>query len=213
MIKLIDLLTELSQITPAEKPVEDSGLTKILGAISGFLKGKETTEWLNKIKEVNGAKFDDYTLKYKNGQNNQFIIDIIKDKDKVGSFVAMLYKDKDTNQISLQIQKVEIYPEYKGKSIMRNFYQSFNKWLQDNFPNFDKFTSDFVFLYNKQTGKYDGFNMWEDLVKKGLATRLGPEEDYIPPPIPSKDGMWKIKSGYKLNENSNTKKAKVKLNK
>ena len=200
MIKFIDILNELNQIIPSEKPVEDSSLTKALYAVSGFLKGKEVQEWLNKIKEVNGAKFDDYTLKYKNGQNNQFIIDIIKDKDKVGSFVAMLYKDKDTNQISLQIQKVEIYPEYKGKSIMRNFYQSFNKWLQDNFPNFDKFTSDFVFLYNKQTGKYDGFNMWEDLVKKGLATRLGPDEDYTPPSTPPKNGMWSIKSGYKLKE-------------
>jgi hypothetical protein len=200
MIKFIDILNELNQIIPSEKPVEDSSLTKALNAVSGFLKGKEVQEWLNKIKEVNGAKFDDYTLKYKNGQNNQFIIDIIKDKDKVGSFVAMLYKDKDTNQISLQIQKVEIYPEYKGKSIMRNFYQSFNKWLQDNFPNFDKFTSDFVFLYNKQTGKYDGFNMWEDLVKKGLATRLGPDEDYTPPSTPPKNGMWSIKSGYKLKE-------------
>ena len=200
MIKFIDILNELNQIIPSEKPVEDSSLTKALNAVSGFLKGKEVQEWLNKIKEVNGAKFYDYTLKYKNGQNNQFIIDIIKDKDKVGSFVAMLYKDKDTNQISLQIQKVEIYPEYKGKSIMRNFYQSFNKWLQDNFPNFDKFTSDFVFLYNKQTGKYDGFNMWEDLVKKGLATRLGPDEDYTPPSTPPKNGMWSIKSGYKLKE-------------
>jgi len=200
MIKFIDILNELNQIIPSEKPVEDSSLTKALNAVSGFLKGKEVQEWLNKIKEVNGAKFDDYTLKYKNGQNNQFIIDIIKDKDKVGSFVAMLYKDKDTNQISLQIQKVEIYPEYKGKSIMRNFYQSFNKWLQDNFSNFDKFTSDFVFLYNKQTGKYDGFNMWEDLVKKGLATRLGPDEDYTPPSTPPKNGMWSIKSGYKLKE-------------
>ena len=200
MIKFIDILNELNQIIPSEKPVEDSSLTKALNAVSGFLKGKEVQEWLNKIKEVNGAKFDDYTLKYKNGQNNQFIIDIIKDKDKVGSFVAMLYKDKDTNQISLQIQKVEIYPEYNGKSIMRNFYQSFNKWLQDNFPNFDKFTSDFVFLYNKQTGKYDGFNMWEDLVKKGLATRLGPDEDYTPPSTPPKNGMWSIKSGYKLKE-------------
>jgi hypothetical protein len=200
MIKFIDILNELNQIIPSEKPVEDSSLTKALNAVSGFLKGKEVQEWLNKIKEVNGAKFDDYTLKYKNGQNNQFIIDIIKDKDKVGSFVAMLYKDKDTNQISLQIQKVEIYPEYKGKSIMRNFYQSFNKWLQDNFPNFDKFTSDFVFLYNKQTGKYDGFNMWEDLVKKGLATRLGPDEDYTLPSTPPKNGMWSIKSGYKLKE-------------
>jgi len=200
MIKFIDILNELNQIIPSEKPVEDSSLTKALNAVSGFLKGKEVQEWLNKIKEVNGAKFDDYTLKYKNGQNNQFIIDIIKDKDKVGSFVAMLYKDKDTNQISLQIQKVEIYPEYKGKSIMRNFYQSFNKWLQDNFSNFDKFTSDFIFLYNKQTGKYDGFNMWEDLVKKGLATRLGPDEDYTPPSTPPKNGMWSIKSGYKLKE-------------
>jgi hypothetical protein len=86
---------------------------------------------------------------------------------------------------------------------MRTFYQDFNKWLKDNFDNFDKFTSDFIFLYNKETGKYDGFSMWEDLVKKGLATRLGPEEDYIPPSIPPKNDMWKIKSGYKLNENSN----------
>jgi len=200
MIKLLDLLKELSQITPAEKPVEDSGLTKVLGAIGGFLKGKETTEWLNKIKQVNGAKFDDYTLKYKTSQGNSFIIDIIKGKDKVGRFLAMLYKDKETGQISLQIQKVEIYPKYKGKSIMRNFYQSFNEWLQNNFPNFDKFTSDFIFLYNKQTGKYDGFSMWEDLVKKGLAFRLGPDEDYIPPATPPKNDMWFIKSGYKLNE-------------
>ena len=56
-------------------------------------------------------------------------------------------------------------------------------------------------------------NMQQNPLIEGLATRLGPEEDYIPPPIPSKDGMWKIKSGYKLNENSNTKKIKVKFNK
>ena len=210
MIKLIDILNE--EIT-VSKPVEDSFLTKSLNALSSFIRGKELTDFLNKIKTV--AKFNNFTLKFLKGTEgaNQFIIDIFNEEEKVGRFVAFVYKDKNTNKYSLQIQKVEIYPEYKGKSIMRTFYQDFNKWLKDNFDNFDKFTSDFIFLYNKETGKYDGFSMWEDLVKKGLATRLGPEEDYIPPPIPSKDGMWKIKSGYKLNENSNTKKVKVKFNK
>jgi hypothetical protein len=42
--------------------------------------------------------------------------------------------------------------------------------------------------------------MWEDLVKKGLAKRLGPDSDYIPPTTPPKNGRWSINSGYALNE-------------
>ena len=38
----------------------------------------------------------------------------------------------------------------------------------------------------------------EDLVSKGLAIRLGPDEDYIPPTEVPEKNMWKIKSGYKL---------------
>ena len=206
MIKLLDILKE--EITT--EPVEDTFLTKSLGALSRFIKGKELADFLGKVKTI--AKFNDFTLKVSKGDSiNQFVVNIYNEAEswkhinskKVGKFAAFVYKDKETNKYSLQISKVEIYPKYKGKGIMRTFYQDFNKWLKDNFDNFDKFTSDFIFLYNKETGKYDGFNMWEDLVKKGLATRLGPEEDYIPPPTPPKDGMWQIKSGYKLNETYN----------
>jgi len=83
---------------------------------------------------------------------------------------------------------------------MKTFYHDFNEWLKNNLSDFDKFTSDFIFLYDKNTGKYDGYNMWEKLVKQGLARRLGPDNNYIPPTIPPKDGMWKIKTGYALNE-------------
>ena len=184
------------------KPVEDSFLTKALNVLSTFIRGKELIDFFNKIKTV--ATFDNYILKFAKGTEgaNQFIINILdkENNNKVGKFVAIIYKDKETNKQNLQIQKVEIYPEYKGKGIMRKFYQEFNKWLKDNFDNFDKFTSDFIFLYNKDTGKYDGFSMWEDLVKRGLAKRLGPDENYIPPTTPPKDGMWRIKTGYSLNE-------------
>lgn len=200
MIKLIDILEEINEEITSEIPKEDSTLTKLLGSIGRFIKGNELYDFLKKIKSV--ATFDDYILKYKAGTEgaNQFIIDILdkNTNDNVGRFVAFIYKDKETNKQSLQIQKVEIYPKYKGKGIMRSFYQDFNKWLKDNFDTFDKFTSDFIFLYNKDTGKYDGFNMWEDLVKKGLAQRLGPEENYIPPTTPPQDGMWKLKTGYAL---------------
>lgn len=196
MIKLIDLLKE--EITADNKPVEDSFLTKSISALSSFIRGKDLNDFLNKIKTV--ATFNDFTLKFSKGTEgaNQFIIDIFKENDKVGRFVAIIYKDKETKKYSLQIQKVEVYPKYKGKGIMRTFYQDFNKWLKNNFDNFDKFTSDFVFLYNKETGKYDGFNMWEDLVKKGLAKRMGPDNNYIPPSTPPKDGMWKLETGYEL---------------
>lgn len=190
-------------ITTSDKPVEDSFLTKALNSLSGFIRGKELNDFLNKIKTV--ATFDDYILKFSKGTEgaNQFMIEILnkEDNDIIGKFVAFIYKDKETQKYSLQIQKVEIYPKYKGKGIMRKFYQEFNKWLKDNFDNFDKFTSDFIFLYNKDTGKYDGFSMWEDLVKKGLAKRLGPDQNYIPPTTPPKDGMWRIETGYALNEN------------
>jgi len=193
-----DLKEEITTSTPTE----DSFLTKTLSSLSRFIRGKEITDFLNKIKTV--ATFDNYKLKFSKGTEgaNQFIIDILnkENNDKVGKFVAFVYKDKETGKQNLQIQKVEIYPEYKGKGIMRKFYQEFNEWLKSNFNNFDKFTSDFIFLYNKDTGKYDGFSMWEDLVKRGLAKRLGPEENYIPPTEPPKDGMWRIKTGYALKE-------------
>ena len=53
MIKLIDILNE--EIT-VSKPVEDSFLTKSLNALSSFIRGKELTDFLNKIKTV--AKFN-----------------------------------------------------------------------------------------------------------------------------------------------------------
>ena len=184
------------------KEIEDNPnfLTKVLNSISRFIQGKELYEFLSKIKTV--TSFDDFTLKYSKGLEgaNQFIIDIIdrNNDEKVGYFVAFIYKDSETKKYSLQIQKVEIYPKYRGKGIMRKFYQDFNEWLKSNFNNFDMFTSDFIFLYNDETGKYDGYSMWEDLVNKGLAVRLGPDESYIPPTEPPKDKMWKLDYGYKL---------------
>ena len=189
----------VNELVTSREPQEDTYLTKFMNILSGFIKGKDVVEFLNKIKNV--ATFDNFTLKFSKGYeaSNQFIINILDGDNKVGKFVAFIYRDKETGKQNLQIQKVEIFPEYKGKGTMRKFYQDFNQWLKDNLPNFDKFTSDFIFLYNKQTGKYDGFNMWEDLVKKGLARRLGPDSDYIPPTVPPKNGMWFIDSGYALN--------------
>ena len=53
------------------------------------------------------------------------------------------------------------YQTYKNEFInqLRNSYNNnianLNNWLKQNFDNFDKFTSDFTFLYNKKTGKYE----------------------------------------------------------
>lgn len=180
--------------------IESNFLTKTLKSISRFIQGKELYDLLSKIATV--TSFDDFTLKFSKGVEgpNQFIIDIIDSdsKEKVGKFVAFIYKDSETEKYSLQIQKVEIYPKYRGKGIMRKFYQDFNKWLRSNFNNFDMFTSDFIFLYNDKTGKYDGYTMWEDLVNKGLAVRLGPDESYVQPTKPPADKMWKLDYGYKL---------------
>ena len=193
-----ELLTE--EVKSEEMKDESSIYGKLLSSISRFVKGEELHNFLKKIQTV--VSFDDFSLRYSRGTDgsNQIIIDIIDNttNDKVGRFVAFVYKDSMTGLFSLQIQKVDIYPKYRGRGIMRKFYTDFNQWLKDNFENFDMFTSDFIFLYNTQTGQYDGFNMWEDLVSKGLAVRLGPDEDYIPPTeVPDKN-MWKIKSGYKL---------------
>jgi uncharacterized FlaG/YvyC family protein len=193
-----ELLTE--EVKSEEMKDESSIYGKLLSSISRFVKGEELHNFLKKIQTV--VSFDDFSLRYSRGTDgsNQIIIDIIDNttNDKVGRFVAFVYKDSMTGLFSLQIQKVDIYPKYRGKGIMRKFYIDFNQWLKDNFENFDMFTSDFIFLYNTQTGQYDGFNMWEDLVSKGLAVRLGPDEDYIPPTEVPEKNMWKIKSGYKL---------------
>ena len=141
-----DIWKNLKEEITTNKPVEDSFLTKALNSLSGFIRGTDLTNFFNKIKNV--ATFDDYKLQFSKGTEgaNQFIIDILnkENNDKVGKFVAIIYRDKETGKQNLQIQKVEIYPKYKGKGIMRNFYQDFNKWLKDNFDNFDKFTSDFI---------------------------------------------------------------------
>ena len=192
----------INEVVTSAEPKEDTVLTKTLNSISRFIQGEELYDFLSKIKNV--TSFDNFTLSYSKGHEgaNQFIIYIIDSNNnkKVGKFVAFVYEDSETKKYSLQIQKVEIYPEYKGKGIMRKFYQEFNEWLKNNFDNFDKFTSDFIFLYNEETGNYDGFNMWEDLVKKGLARRLSTNDaDYIPQK-PDNKGMWKLNSGYALSE-------------
>ena len=183
-----------SKVITSVQPKEDTILTKALNVLSNFIRGKELTEFLNKIQTI--QTFNDFKLKAKKSieASNGFDITIYDSKNnkEVGILVAMVYKSKETGLYNLQIRKAEIYPEYKGGGIMRKFYQEFNDWLKTNFDNFDKFTSDFIFLYNKETGKYDGFNMWEDLVKKGLARRLGPDKDYIPPTTPPKNGMGTI---------------------
>jgi uncharacterized FlaG/YvyC family protein len=193
-----ELLTE--EVKSEEMKDESSIYGKLLSSISRFVRGEELHNFLKKIQTV--VSFDDFSLRYSRGTDasNQIIIDIIDNttNDKVGRFVAFIYKDSTSGLFSLQIQKVDIYPKYRGRGIMRKFYIDFNQWLKDNFENFDMFTSDFIFLYNTQTGHYDGFNMWEDLVSKGLAVRLGPDEDYIPPTEVPEKNMWKIKSGYKL---------------
>jgi hypothetical protein len=168
-----------------------------------FMQGKDLAKLFDKLRGVHGAKFGDFTLKLSPGfqtVRNEINIIIMQSTNKVGQFNAFIYTDPVTKKLSLQITKVEIYTQYKGQGIMRDFYRSFNQYLKTNFDNFDKFTSDFIFQYNKQTGKYDGFNMWEDLVSKGLAKRTGPIENYIPPKIAPKNGLWHIKSGYQLIE-------------
>lgn len=195
---MMGLLTE--EVKSEEIEVESNFLNKTLNSISRFIQGKELYDFLSKIKTV--TSFGDFTLEYSKGLEgaNQFIINIIDSNknEKVGKFVAFVYKDSETKKHSLQIQKVEIYPKYKGEGIMRTFYQEFNDWLKSNFNNFDMFTSDFIFLYNDKTGKYDGYNMWEDLVNKGLAVRLCPDESYVPPVEVPADKMWKLDYGYKL---------------
>jgi hypothetical protein len=190
------------EVTSAE-PKEDSALTKALNILSNFIRGKEVNAFLNKIKTV--QTFGDFILKPKKateGSNGFEIVIFDKEnKKKVGGFVAIIYKSAKTGLYNLQIRKAYTFPEYRGRGIMRTFYQEFNDWLKNTFDNFDKFTSDFIFLYNKDTGNYDGFNMWEDLVKKGLARRLGPDSEYIPPQ-PDKRGMWHLEHGYVLNEDT-----------
>lgn len=165
-----------------------------------FLIGKDLFNFIEKIKQI--ISFDDYILKVKQGSlnsgGNQFIINIYKESDNVGFFHAGFYKNRKIDKMSLQIKKVVIYPKYRGKGIMRNFYIEFNKWLKQNFENFNNITSDFVFLYNKNKNQYDAYIMWEDLVSRGLAKRLGPDKNYIPPKEPE-DGMyWYLKTGYTL---------------
>jgi hypothetical protein len=205
------LVLEFDKIIKAEtnqesKPATvDSKLTKYMNILTKFIKGDELDTYLQTVKDVNGGGFGDYVLKYRNGNANQFIIDIYDNKIqpnkniKVGEFVAFIHKDKITGENSLQIQKVEIYDDYKGKGIMRNFYQSFNDYLKNNFENFKDFTSDFLFQINPKTGKYDALGMWEDLVNKGLAVRISNDpNDYVPPQVKPKNGLWKLKYGYKL---------------
>ena len=104
---------------------EQGFFEKVLSSIGKFIQGEELYEFLQKIKSV--ISFDDFSLKYSKGTEgaNQFIIEIIdnEENEQVGKFVAFIYKDKETNKHSLQIQKVEIYPKYKGRGIMRKFYQ------------------------------------------------------------------------------------------
>jgi hypothetical protein len=183
--------------------VKDPLFTRLMFAKLKFMQGKDLAKLFDKLRGVHGAKFGDFTLKLSPGfqtVRNEINIIIMQSTNKVGQFNAFIYTDPVTKKLSLQIMKVEIYTQYKGQGIMRDFYRSFNQYLKTNFDNFDKFTSDFIFQYNKQTGKYDGFNMWEDLVSKGLAKRTGPIENYIPPKIAPKNGLWHIKSGYQLIE-------------
>ena len=207
------LILEFDKIIKPETSPEpqtttvDNKLTKYMNILSKFIKGNELNTYLQTVKDVNGGSFGDYVLKYRNGNANQFIIDIYDNEIqpgkniKVGEFVAFIYNDKITGENSLQIQKVEIYDAYKGKGIMRNFYQSFNDYLKNNFENFKDFTSDFLFQINPKTGKYDALGMWEDLVNKGLAVRISNNpNDYTPPEVRPKNGLWKLKYGYKLKE-------------
>lgn len=189
------LLNEVITSDPKEKSL----LGKLGGGVKKLILGKNIYKFYDKIKSV--ATFNDYTLKPSGsgvlGGANQFTIKIFKGKEPVGEFVAFVAED-EAKRVSLQIQKVEIFDKYKGKGIMKNFYQEFNQWLKDNFEEFGSFNSDFTFLYNEKTGGYDGFNMWEKLVKMGKAKRMGPDSDYIPPAKPEKGKFWFLKSGYSL---------------
>lgn len=149
---------------------------------------------LSGVKSIDNKTFRGYTLRYKNGQANQFLIDIMDGDKRVGKFVAFLHENDGEKR--LQIQKVEIEEGYKGKGIMRSFYLAMYDYCQKTYDNFKEFHSDFIFLRNKKTGEYDGFKMRESLVAQGLAERTGPAEDYLMPA--TKDKMRKLKSGYRL---------------
>ena len=167
---------------------------RISNFINGIIKTSSVKQLLEKIKTINGKKFRGYTLVYISGQSNSFIIDMYDGRKKVGRFMSFLY-ERDGN-VGLQVQKVEIEPSYRGKGIMRTFYVSIHDFLKNLYDNFKDFSSDYIFLLDKNTGKYPGFEMWEDMVEKGKAVRVGPEENYVPPK--DKPKMWFLKTGYNL---------------
>ena len=277
-------------VTSAE-PKKDTILKKLSDSFSNVFKGKETTEILNKIKTI--EKFDDFTLKASKATEgaNGFDIKIYDTKNNnklVGVLAGIMYKSDKTGLYNLQIRKAGITPEYRGKGIMRTFYEQFNEWLKKNINSkedgnvvnkYGKFTSDFHFLYDQVKGKkikqlvkdleelkatitpeetvtnptllqkfktvikrkkikptltpeeikkteeeikrreeeikglsrsaYDGFSMWEDLVAKGKARRLGPDSNYIPPIIPKNGRFWALETGYALNEEVNEDKLEI----
>jgi hypothetical protein len=167
---------------------------RISNFINSIIKTSSVKELMEKIKTIHGKKFRGYTLVYISGQSNSFVIDMYDGSEKVGRFMAFLYeKDGD---IGLQIQKVEIEPKYRGKGIMRTFYMAIHDFLKNLYDNFKDFSSDYIFLLDKSSGTYPGFEMWEDMVRKGKAVRVGPEENYIPPK--DKPKMWFLKTGYNL---------------
>ena len=105
------------EVKSEEMKDENSLYSKLISSYSKFIRGEELHNFLKKIQTV--VSFDDFTLRFSKGTDgaNQFIIDIIDNtiNEKVGRFVAFVYKDTTTNLYSLQILKVEIYPKYRGK--------------------------------------------------------------------------------------------------
>ena len=102
---------------------------RISNFINNIIKNSSVKGLLEKIKTINGKKFRGYTLVYISGQSNSFVIDMYDGDKKVGRFVAFLYKKGD--DIGLQIQRVEIEPQYRGKGIMRTFYMAIHDFLKN----------------------------------------------------------------------------------
>ena len=203
-MRIIITETQLNKIiTETDYPIEQSDngddvklplIDRISNTVNNIVKSYSSKELLEKIKTINGKKFRGYTLAYISSQSNSFNVDMYDGKNKVGRFTAFLYNKGDDT--GLQIQKVEINPNYRGKGIMRTFYLSIYDFLKDLYNNFKSFSSDYIFLLDKKTGTYPGFDMWEDMVENGKAVRTGPEQNYLPPS--DKPEMWFLQTGYDL---------------
>jgi hypothetical protein len=185
-------IEESSEVQEVDLSLRDMVSNRVLN----ILKSSSTKQLLDNIKNIDGKKFRGYTLRYKPSRANSFRIELFDGKNKVGNVLAFIYENK--KDVGLQIQEVNITPKYRGKGIMSTFYNGLNNYLKTEYDSFKDFSSDYIFLLEKGTNKYPGFEMWEGLVRRGKAERLGPKENYIPPKDSPK--KWFLKTGYRLKQ-------------